>query len=132
MCFDYGGKRTGIAVSDPLGIIASPLQTVETKNLLNFVEDYCKKEEVDKFVIGKSLHKDGTENKIMKFIYQFKTKLEKKFKTIPIFWQDEFGTSTMAKQAMLLGGLKKKARRDKAMVDKVSATLILQAYMQKL
>jgi putative Holliday junction resolvase len=130
LAIDYGLKRTGIAVTDPLQIIATALETVQTSSLLNFLKDYFQKETVDEVIIGlpKKLNNEDsdTASEVRKFIELFK----KKFSSIKIHEVDERFTSTMAHQAMITGGMKKKDRQIKGNVDKISATLILQSYLQ--
>ena len=130
LAIDYGLKRTGIAVTDPLQIIATALETVETPTLINFLRNYFKNETVDEVVIGmpKKLNNEDsdTASEIRKFIELFK----KTFSSMMIKEVDERFTSSMAQQAMITGGMKKKDRQIKGNVDKISATLILQSYMQ--
>jgi len=130
LAIDYGLKRTGVAVTDPLQIIATALETVETLTLINFLKNYFKKESVDEVVIGlpKKLNNEDsdTASEIRKFIELFK----KNFSSMVIKEVDERFTSSMAQQAMITGGMKKKDRQVKGNVDKISATLILQSYMQ--
>jgi len=130
LAIDYGLKRTGIAVTDPLQIIATALETIETSTLLNFLKNYFQKESVDEVVIGmpkKLNNKDSdTAPEIRKFIELFK----KNFDSMAIKEVDERFTSSMAQHAMITGGMKKKDRQVKGNVDKISATLILQSYMQ--
>ena len=130
VCLDYGLKRTGIAVSDPLQIIATALTTVETKNLMDFLKEYTGKEAVEKIVIGYPLNLDGSDTHITKDVERFIKKLEKQFPSVTVFKEDERMTSKMAVRAMVEGGVKKKKRRDKKMLDKISAVLILQSYLE--
>lgn len=132
LAIDYGRKRSGIAVSDPMKIIAGGLTTVDTPKLLSFLVDYCKKEEVETFVVGEAKHMDNTPSESMQYIEPFVEQLAKTFPQIPIERIDERFTSKMAFQAMIDGGLKKKQRQNKAMIDQVSATIILQSYMNKI
>lgn len=132
LAIDYGRKRSGIAVSDPMKIIAGGLTTVDTPKLLPFLVDYCKKEEVETFVVGEAKHMDNTPSESMQYIEPFVEQLAKTFPQIPIERIDERFTSKMAFQAMIDGGLKKKQRQNKAMIDQVSATIILQSYMNKI
>ncbi|MEL7120374.1 MAG: Holliday junction resolvase RuvX [Bacteroidota bacterium] len=131
LAIDYGTKRTGIAVSDPLQIIASGLDTVPTENLLDFLTNYMESEEVETIVIGEPFHLDGTPAQIAPLIYQFIDKLKVKFPHLPVEKVDERFTSEEAKQVILRSGVKKKKRRDKSLIDKVSAVLILQTFMDK-
>ncbi len=132
MALDYGKKRTGIAVTDPLQIIASGLTTVDTIYNLSFLKDYIKKEEVEKIVIGYPFKMENTRTAdSLPLIDGFIKKLKKSFPNIPIIKEDEHFTSKMAVQVMIDGGVKKKKRRDKALVDKISATLILKSYLDR-
>lgn len=130
LSIDYGRKRTGIAVSDPLQIIANGLTTVETSKLLEFLDDYLKKEEVEVVVVGLPKQMSGELSENMKRIEPFVNRFKKLYPEIPVEYYDERFTSKMAQQAMLDGGLKKKARRNKELVDEISATIILQGYME--
>ena len=129
LAIDYGGKRTGIAVSDPLKIIATGLQTVQTNDIFKFLIEYCKNEDVEMFVIGESKNLDNSKSQIANEIEQFAMKLKNIFPKIPINWIDERFTSKIAKQSMIMSGMKKSKRRKKEIVDEISATLILQSYM---
>lgn len=128
---DYGSKRVGIAVTDPLQIIASSLTTVATKDIFDFLEDYLSKEEVVCIVVGEPLKEDGTPAQIAHLVVGFIRKLQKLYPDLKIVTQDERYTSRSAKKIILQSGAKKKKRRDKSLVDKISAALILQAYMEK-
>ncbi len=130
VCIDYGLKRTGIAVTDPLQIIATGLTTVETKQLIPFLLDYISKEVVEKILIGLPKNWDDTDTDATPFVRKAIEELCKKFPTIPIVKIDERYTSKMAKNAMLEMGLKKKQRRNKALVDEIAATIMLQQYLQ--
>ncbi len=130
MALDYGTVRVGVAVTDPQQIIANGLDTIPTAKILEFLTEYLKKETVDCIVIGEPKHEDNTPSQSAGVIEQFIVLLKQKFPAIPIQRVDERYTSRMAFQAMIDGGMKKKDRRDKAMIDKISATLILQTYMQ--
>ena len=129
LAIDYGTKRTGIAVTDELQIIASGLTTVATENLLEFLKDYITKENVELFVIGepKQMNNRASESEI--YIQDFIEKLTKTIPEIPIKRVDERFTSKMAFQTMIDSGLKKNQRKNKALVDEISATLILQSYL---
>ncbi len=132
LAIDYGKKRTGIAVTDSLQIIASGLTTVETRNNLSFLKDYIKKEEVETIVIGYPFQMENTATAhSLPLIDGFIKKLKKSFPNIPIIKEDEHFTSKMAVQVMIDGGVKKMKRRDKALVDKISATLILKSYLDR-
>jgi len=129
LAIDFGKKRTGIAVTDELQIIASGLTTVNTEDLLPFLKDYIKKENVELFVIGKPKQLDNTDSESEVLIVPFLNKLSKEITSIPIHRVDERFTSKMAFQTMIDSGLKKKQRRNKALVDEISATIILQSYL---
>ena len=130
LAIDYGQKRVGIAVTDNEQIIASGLTTVHSKDVLFFVEDYLKREEVECFVIGEAKNLDNSPSESARFIEPFVKKLSKTFPDIKIVRVDERFSSKIAFQTMIDAGLKKKTRRDKALVDKVSATIILQSYLE--
>ncbi len=129
MAIDYGSKRVGLATTDPLQIIASGLTTVHSKDLIAFLEDYLKKENVECIVVGepKTLLNEASDS--ARFIDPFVTHLGRKFPDVKIVRYDERFTSTLAHQAMLMGGLKKKDRANKETVDMVSATILLQDYL---
>ena len=130
LSIDYGKKRTGIAVSDPLQIIANGLTTVETSKLFEFLEDYLKKEEVESIIVGLPKQMNGEPSENMKRIEPFVNRLKKIYPKINIEYYDERFTSKLAHQAMIDGGLKKQDRRNKELVDEISATIILQGYME--
>lgn len=129
LAFDFGKKRTGIAVTDDLQIIASGLDTIETKALFPFLNKYVSQEEVTLFVVGKPKQMNNTDSESEVLIRGFLAKLSKHFPNIPIHREDERFTSKMAFQTMIDGGLNKKQRQNKALVDKISATIILQSYL---
>ncbi|WP_298497298.1 Holliday junction resolvase RuvX [uncultured Algibacter sp.] len=129
LAIDFGTKRTGIAVTDELQIIASGLTTVNTKELLSFLKDYIKKETVELFLIGEPKQMDNSASESEVHIIKFISKLEKAIPNIPIKRVDERFTSKMAFQTMIDSGLKKNQRKNKALVDEISATLILQSYL---
>jgi len=131
LAIDYGTKRTGIAVTDELQLIASGLTTVETPKLLLFLKDYFENEKVEKVLIGEPKQKDGTASDVEAYILKFITKLEKMAPEMPLLRVDERYTSKMAFQTMIDSGLKKKQRRNKALIDEISATIILQEYLYK-
>ena len=131
MAIDYGTKRTGLAVTDPVCIIATALDTVETPRVMQYIKDYCAREEVDTFVVGKAMHMDGTPSESMQHIEPFVAELAKVFPDKKIARIDERFTSKMAFQTMIDSGLKKKDRRDKGMIDRIAATIMLQDYMRK-
>ena len=130
LAIDYGSKRVGLAVSDPLRIIASGLDTVHSKDLMAYLEAYFKNEVVDIIVIGEPKTLQNTKSDSARFIDPFVGQLRKKFPDKKIERYDERFTSAIAKQTMLAGGLKKKDRQNKGMVDGISAIIILQDYMQ--
>lgn len=132
LALDYGKVRTGIAVTDELQLIASGLTTVETKDLISFLADYINNEPVELFVVGLPKQMDNTQSESEDLIQTFLKKLSNKFPAIPIERQDERFTSKMAFQSMLDSGMKKKKRQDKSLVDEISATLILQAYLNRI
>lgn len=129
MAIDYGSKRVGLAVSDTQRIIATSLTTVETKKIFEFLDDYLKKEEVDEFIVGLAKQMDNTLSESSVYIEPFVLELEKKYPDKKIVRIDERFTSKIASRAILDSGAKKKQRRDKALVDTVSAVIILQSYM---
>jgi len=131
VALDYGKVRTGIAVTDELQIIASGLTTVRTHDLMEFLKDYVAKENVERFVVGEPKQMNYTPSQSEELIQPFLKYLSRTFTNIPIERQDERFTSKMAFQAMIDGGVKKNKRKDKALVDEISATLILQAYLNR-
>ncbi len=126
---DYGGKRTGIAVTDPMQIIATGLTTIESKNLVSFLKEYFQREEVELIIIGMPVNWDETDTHATPLVKAAIKKLEKAFPAMPIKTVDERYSSKMAKNAMLEMGLKKKDRRNKKLVDEIAATIILQEYL---
>jgi len=130
MGIDYGRKRVGIAVTDPGRMIASGLTTVGAHEVLIFIKNYIDKEEVDAFIVGQPRQLDNQPSESAGLVKSFVTGLSRKFPDIPVHMVDERFTSKMASRAMLDGGLKKKQRQNKALVDSVSAALILQSYME--
>lgn len=132
LAIDYGKKRVGIAVSDPGRIIATGLQTVLSHEVLKFLQDYTAKETVDLFIVGYPKQMNNTDSESMMYIKPFLTALKRKFPTIPIEMFDERFTSVMAHKALIEGGASKKKRQDKALIDTMSATLILTSYMESI
>ena len=130
IAIDYGRKRTGIAATDKLQIIANGVATVPSGELVDFLSVYVAQEEVELIVIGqpKQLNNEPSEN--MKYVESFVNALKSKIPQIPVEYYDERFTSVLAHQAMLAGGMKKKKRQDKALVDEISAVIILQAYLE--
>ena len=131
LAIDYGQKRTGIAVTDPLQMIANGLDTVETKRLEQFLCDYMNKEEVSTIVVGKPTQMNGENSENMKRIEPIFNRLKKLFPQKEIVYYDERFTSVLAHQAILQSGIKRQARQDKALVDKISATIILEDYLSR-
>lgn len=131
VALDYGKVRTGIAVTDELQLIASGLTTVHTQELLPFLIKYVENEVVDIFVVGQPWQMNNTPSESEVFIQEFIRELEKALPNIPIRRQDERFTSKMAVQSMVSSGMKKKKRQNKGMIDEISATLILQAFLNK-
>ena len=127
---DYGKKRTGLAVTDPLQLIAGGLATVSTSTLFEYLTQYVAKEPVERIVIGEPRQPNGQPSENVARVQQFVNRWRKAMPQIPIEYFDERFTSVLAHQAMLEGGLKKKARQDKALVDEISATIILEDYMR--
>lgn len=130
LAIDYGTKRTGIAVSDPLRLIAGGLETVATKDLERWLEVYFAREEVSTIVLGKPSRMDGTPSDTWRFIEPLAARLRKRYPDKQVVFHDERFTSVLAHRAMLESGIGRMARRDKALVDKISATIILQSYME--
>lgn len=130
LAIDYGKKRTGLAVTDPLKIIASGLTTVDTEQLVYYLKQYFAKEEVELILLGHPKRLDGGDNDITPKVEKFFGQLQKLFPAIPSLLIDERFTSKMAFQAMIDSGLKKKDRQNKATVDEVSATILLQGYLE--
>jgi len=129
IALDYGTKRTGIAATDELQLIASGLTTVATKELLEFLKKYLTDESVERVLIGEPKQKDGNASDVEVHILKFIEQFEKLFPTMPISRVDERYTSKMAFQTMIDSGLKQKQRRNKALLDEISATIILQEYL---
>lgn len=129
LALDFGTKRTGVAVTDELKLIASGLTTVDTKELMQFLKDYFRKEKVELVVVGEPKQKDGTASQSEVYIQSFLEEFAKQFPTMPVKREDERFTSKMAFQTMIDSGLKKKKRQNKALVDEISATIILQNYL---
>jgi len=129
LAIDFGKVRTGIAVTDELQIIASGLTTVETSELIPFLKEYTQKENVSLFLVGLPKQMDNSNSESEVLIVPFLEKLKKLFPTIPIERVDERFTSKMAFQTMIDGGLKKKQRQNKELIDEISATIILQSYL---
>ena len=131
LSIDYGGKRTGLAVTDPFKIIDTALGTVDTPKLMSFLKDYFAKETVEKVIVGMPLNWDDSATHATPLVERFLKDFSKQFPQVPIETVDERFTSKMASQAMIDMGMKKKQRQDKKMVDQIAATIMLQEYMQK-
>lgn len=129
LAIDYGQKRVGLAVTDPLQITANGLDTVLSHELFNYLRDYVEKETVDKFVVGLPKQLNGEDSDSMTLIRPFVTGLQRAFPKIPVEMFDERFTSTLAHKTLLISGAKKKDRQDKALVDKIAATILLQSYL---
>lgn len=132
LCIDYGGKRTGIAVTDPLQIIATGLTTVDSKELIPFLKKYFLQEEVELIVIGEPKNLDDSNTHATPLVKKIIKEFLKEFPHIPVKTIDERFTSKMAKQAMIQMGMKKKDRRNKRTVDEIAATMMLQEYLQSI
>ncbi|MEI6821562.1 MAG: Holliday junction resolvase RuvX [Bacteroidota bacterium] len=130
LAIDYGQKRVGIAVTDELQLIANSLTTVHSKDILSFLKEYIKKEKVDCFVVGEPKQMNNQASESVKYINPFINQLKKEFPNMPIERCDERFTSKIATQTILMSGLKKKDRQDKSLIDSISATIILQTYME--
>lgn len=131
MAIDYGGKRTGLAVTDPLQIVATGLTTVDTPQLFKYLKEYFSREPVELILIGMPTNWDDSDTHATPLVRKAIERLHKEFPQIPVRTVDERYTSKMAKQAILEMGIKKKERRNKALVDEVAATIMLQEYMQQ-
>ena len=132
IAIDYGTKRTGLAVTDPLRIIANALETVETKQLEKYLADYFSKNDVDVIVLGKPSQMNGQPSETMRYIEPLAGRLRHAYPDKQVVLHDERFTSVMAHRTILESGIGKMARRDKALVDRISATIILQSYMDSL
>ena len=131
LAIDYGRKRTGLAVTDPLRIAANPLLTVSTAELVKWLEDYLRKEKVDEVVIGLPTQLNGEDSESMLYIRPFMNLFRKRWPDIPLISYDERFTSTLAHRAMIDGGMRRKQRQDKAVVDKLAACIILEGYLER-
>lgn len=129
ICIDYGAKRTGIAVTDPLQIIATALTTINTSNLLAFLQNYFTQEEVELILVGEPLGLNDEATHATPLVYAFVKNLKKQFPLIPVKLYDERFSSKMAVQAMIEMGMKKKERRIKGNIDQIAATIMLQEYL---
>ena len=132
ICIDYGAKRTGLAVTDPLKIIASALTTVETKELIDYLKKYFQQEQVELILIGEPKNWDDSDTHATPLVKSFIARLRKEFPSVPVKTVDERYTSKMASQAMVQMGMKKKDRQVKGNIDQVAATIMLQEYLRSL
>jgi len=132
LALDFGTKRTGVAITDELQLIASGLTTVETPKLFSFLEKYFEEENVETVLVGEPKQRDGSPSDVEKEIQKFLKKFESLFSTMPVIRVDERYTSKLAFESMLAGGLKKKKRQNKALIDEISATIILQDYLNSI
>lgn len=128
---DYGTKRIGLAVSDPLRLIASPLKTIKTGEFDAFVSEYLKTESIDAFIIGYPVQMNNKQSESVKYIKPFIRRLEKQFPSIPVHLVDERFTSKMALRSIIDGGVKKNDRKDKGLIDKTSAAIILRSFLDR-
>ncbi|MBO8444161.1 MAG: Holliday junction resolvase RuvX [Bacteroidetes bacterium] len=128
---DYGRKRTGVAVSDPLGIFASALDTVQSAKIIEYLKTYCEKENVSAFVVGWPVNMDNTPSEAAADVSAFVKNLRRAFPDVKVEMEDERFTSVLAHRAMIDGGMKAKERRDKSSVDRISAAIILQGYLDR-
>lgn len=128
---DYGRARVGVAQSDPLGIFASPLETVPATKIIDYLKNLAERDEIVRFVVGYPLNLDGSHAEAAADVDAFLKKLQKAFPDTPVALEDERFTSVLAHRAMIDGGMKKSDRRDKNQVDKISAAIILQSYLDK-
>ena len=126
---DYGRKRVGVAVSDPLGIFASALETVPAAKIIDYLKNYTQNNKVERFVVGYPMNLNGKPAECAQYVDIFLKQLKKQFPNIPVTLEDERFTSQLAMKAMIAGGMKKSDRREKENVDKISAAIILQSYM---
>lgn len=131
LAIDYGKKRTGIAVTDPMQIIASGLTTVATRDLTSFLTDYLKKEQVETIILGEPKQMNYTDSELGPWLNKYAIQLKELFPDVKIEREDERFTSKMAHASMLSSGMKKKQRQNKALVDEIAATIILQSYMDR-
>ncbi len=131
LAIDYGRKKSGVAVTDPMQIVANGLDTIPSSELINFLDKYFQEQDVDLVVMGYARQNTGEDSESMKYIKPFYNRLRNKYPDLNVEWVDERFTSKIAFQTMIDGGLKKKARRNKELVDKISATIILQSYLEQ-
>jgi len=131
LAIDYGRKRVGLAVTDPMKMIANGLDTVHPKDVLKYLEDYFAKEKVESIVVGYPKQMNNTDSEAVEYIRPFLKKLQKQFPNIPVELEDERFTSKVALDTMIRGGMKKKQRQNKSHVDRISATIILQSFLER-
>lgn len=131
MGIDFGKKRTGLAVSDPLRVFATPLDTVDSAKIIDYIKKYAENERIVRFVVGMPLNMDGNPSQIAPDVEQFIRTLSAAFPAIPVCTEDERFTSVLAHRAMIDGGMKASRRRDKAEVDRISASIILQTFLDR-
>lgn len=131
LAIDYGAKRIGLAVTDPLKLIATPLETIHSKDLVSYLKQYLEREAVEAFVVGMPKKLDNTDTNATQMAKGCVTILKKNFPHVPIHLQDERFTSQIAMGAMIAGGMKKKDRQNKANIDRLSATIILQSFLER-
>ncbi|MFT4032630.1 MAG: Holliday junction resolvase RuvX [Siphonobacter sp.] len=130
LAIDYGTKRVGLAVTDPLQLIATALDTIHSSQILTYLKEYCQKEAVESFVVGMPTNLDGSDTSNTPHVRGFIRQLRKQFPETPVFEHDERFTSVLAQRAMLSMGTSKKDRRDKGTLDRISATIILQSFLE--
>jgi len=128
---DYGKKKVGFAITDKLQITTNPLGTIPVHTVWKFIEEQVKTGEVETIVVGYATHKDGTESESMQYIHPFVKGLKKRYRDIPIVFEDESYTSVIAEQSLIESGAKKKTRQNKELIDTISAMLILQSYLER-
>ena len=128
---DYGKKRTGLAVSDPLGVFATALETVDSAKIIDYLKNYSRAESIIRFVLGWPVNMDGSPSESAPGVEALRSRLEKEFPGVPVSLEDERFTSVLAHRAMIDGGMKAKDRRDKASVDRISAAIILQSWLDR-
>ncbi|MCP4120823.1 MAG: Holliday junction resolvase RuvX [Bacteroidetes bacterium] len=128
---DYGLKRTGFAMTDELQIIASPLETIPSKEAFNYIEKLIADNVIDAIILGEPRYLDGSESQMTRKVHTFKQELEKKFRNMEVILEDETYSSKLALESLIASGAKKKKRREKGILDKISASLILQSYMER-
>jgi len=131
LAIDYGKKRAGLAVTDPMKMIANGLETVHPNSLLQYLKEYCRREPVELFVVGYPRQMNNADSEAVEYIKPFIKKLDQTFPDIPVELEDERFTSKMAQASMIQGGMKKKQRQDKSNIDRISATIILQSYLER-